>query len=219
MTWRLIVIAALLVGTAGYLRAASRPEEVLPREPLAGLPTTLGAWSGVEAPELDNEVLEVLGVDDYITRVYTETKASNAASSLPVGLYVGYYTSQRQGDTIHSPMNCLPGAGWQPLDTGTLPLKVEGAAPQDVNRVVIRKGELRQVVLYWYHGRGRIVANEYWSKAYLVWDAATRHRSDGALIRVISPVGIGERDDSAAEGRAVAFTEALYPHLARFLPS
>lgn len=216
MTWRLVVLSALLLTTAGYLRAASAPELVLPRESLSRLPTTLGSWTGAQAPDLDNEVLEVLGVDDYVTRVYEEAGAPVDAR-LPVGLYIGYYTSQRQGDTIHSPMNCLPGAGWQPVRTGTLALDVAGAT-RTVNRVVIQKGELRQVVLYWYQGRGRVVANEYWSKAYLVWDAATRRRSDGALVRVISPVATGETGDEAAERRVVSFAQALYPELPRFLP-
>lgn len=219
MTLRLMVIAALLMGTAGYLGASSRPEEVHAREPLAALPTTLGAWVGSAAPDLDNDVLEVLGVDDYITRVYTEQDASSGVPSIPVGVYVGYYTSQRQGDTIHSPMNCLPGAGWQPVDARRLALPIGLDDRGQVNRVVIQKGELRQVVLYWYQGRGRVVANEYWSKAYLVWDAATRHRSDGALVRVISPIGLNEPDDLAAERRAVAFTTELYPQLARFVPN
>lgn len=214
---RLLVIAALLIGTAAYLRAASRPEQIPAREVLSALPLTLGPWAGSSAPELDDEVLDILGVDDYITRVYRDTSAAAGPLS-PIGLYVGYYTSQRQGDTIHSPMNCLPGAGWQPVDVATVPIPLDGGPPAVVNRVVIQKGESRQVALYWYQGRGRIVANEYLSKAYLVWDAATRHRTDGALIRVVSPVAAGEPDTTGAEQRAVAFAAALYPSLSRFLP-
>jgi EpsI family protein len=196
-----------------------RPEEVPLRLPLAELPMQLGEWTGSAAQDFDNEVLEVLGVDDYVTRVYSA--GGDAAASAPVpyrmGLYIGYYRSQRQGDTIHSPMNCLPGAGWQPIDVSALVVNETGAR-SEVNRVVIQKGEHRQVVLYWYQGRGRIVADEYASRAYLVWDAATRNRSDGALVRVISPVLSAEHDYLAAERRAVAFVRLLSPHLKRFLP-
>ncbi len=222
---RLLIVAALLAGTAAYLRARERPEGVPLREPLAGVPMQLGQWTGTAAPDFDNEVLEALGVDDYISRIYgapaTEGSAGNlsrAPARYQLGVYVGYYTSQRQGDTIHSPMNCLPGAGWQPVDVSRLAIDVGGAEPADVNRVIIQKGEDRQLVLYWYQGRGRIVANEYASKVFLIWDAATRHRSDGALVRVVSPVLPTENDSELAERRAVGFTQELYPYLSRFLP-
>lgn len=214
VTVRLLIVAALFVGTAAYLRAASRPEALPSRDLLAGLPMTIGPWTGSAAPDLDNEVLDVLGVDDYLTRIYRDTSAAGA----PIGLYVGYYASQRKGDTIHSPMNCLPGAGWQPVDVATVSMPIDGATSPIVNRVVIQKGEYRQVALYWYQGRGRVIANEYTSKAMLVWDAATRHRTDGALVRVISPVLEGEATVAAAEQRAVRFATALYPSLSRFVP-
>lgn len=213
---RLLIVAALLVGTAAYLRAASRPEQPPAREALTRLPMAFGSFAGSAAPGLDNEVLDILGVDDYVTRIYRDT--SVAGTLAPIGLYVGYYTSQRKGDTIHSPMNCLPGAGWQPVDVSTVSLPLDAAPPLVVNRVVIEKGEHRQVALYWYQGRGRVVADEYLSKAYLVWDAATRHRTDGALVRVISPVLAGEADATAAERRAVRFASGLYPSLSRFVP-
>jgi EpsI family protein len=215
---RLLIVTALLGGTTAYLRAAMRPEHVPPRSPLAEVPMQLGEWTGTAVADFDNEVLEVLGVDDYITRVYNASAVSAApAAPFQIGLYVGYYRSQRQGDTIHSPMNCLPGAGWQPVDVSTSAIDLNGS-PAEVNRVVIQKGELRQLVLYWYQGRGRVVASEYVSRAYLVWDAATRNRSDGALVRVVSPVLPTERDSGAAERRAVEFARLLSPHLSRYLP-
>lgn len=203
---------------ASYLAAAAGGDEVPARAALGELPMTIGEWRGAPTPDFDNDVLEVLGVDDYITRVYSDA----AAAPLPrarhqIGLYVGYYESQRQGDTIHSPMNCLPGAGWQPLEATSLPIDVGDGRRIDVNRVVVAKGESRQLVLYWYQGRGRVVASEYLSKAYLIWDAAARRRSDGALVRVISPM-LRTEDAPAAERRATAFTQALFPHLHRFLP-
>ena len=208
---RLLVIAALLVGTAGYLAAASRPEAAIDRRDLGELPLMLGAYAGRELPPMDDAILEQLGADDLINRLY------RAPGQADIGLYVGYYTSQRQGDTIHSPMNCMPGAGWVPADVGRQRLDVAGV-PLEVNRVLIQKGEHRQLVLYWYQGRGRVIAGEYSSKAYMVWDSATRHRTDGALVRVIVPLFAADTPEDAAQ-RAVAFVQELYPRLGPHLPA
>jgi EpsI family protein len=116
-------------------------------------------------------------------------------------------------------MNCLPGAGWQPIETSTVAIPTESASSAvEVNRVVIQKGQDRQLVLYWYQGRGRVVANEYLSRAYLVWDAARRNRTDGALVRVISPVARSEKTPDSAERRALSFAGGLYQTLGPFLP-
>jgi EpsI family protein len=159
---------------------------------------------------MDRATMNVLGVDDYVLRAYS-------SGDQIVGLYVGYYRSQRQGDTIHSPMNCLPGAGWVPVQAGRMRIPTTGGGEVEVNRYLIQKGEERQVALYWYEGRGRTVASEYWSKAYLVWDAASRNRTDGALVRVLSPVARGEDADAAAR-RAEAFTARLLPLLPAYVP-
>jgi EpsI family protein len=213
VTIRLLIVAAVLLATAAYLSAARRPEPPLAREPLADLPTVIGDWEGQAAETLEADIVRALGVDDHITRVYY------ADGQPPVGLYVGFYASQRQGDTIHSPMNCLPGAGWQPVAAARVALPVQSPdGPIEVNRVVIQKGDDRQLVLYWYHGRGRVVASEYVSLAYRVWDAATRSRTDGALVRVISPIARSEDGPDAAERRALSFASGLYEELPRFLP-
>jgi EpsI family protein len=214
MTARLVVLTVCFFTTAAYARHAMRPEEVPPRAPLDRLSNQVGRWIGHEAPKFSDEVLAVLGADELVNRLYV------APREPPVALYVGYYQSQREGDTIHSPMNCLPGAGWLPVTNERAPIDVPGrAAPIVVNRIVIRKGPDRQVVLYWYQSNGRIVASEYWSKAYMVYDAVRRHRSDAAIIRVISPVLPDEDSTAAAERRATEFVQALFPHLERHLPS
>lgn len=211
-TSRLVVLAAALVGTAGYLNAAARPEQIPARRTLAAFPMTMGEWSGQRAPDLDAATLEVLGVDDYLSRIYS----LNGEPALSV--YVGYYMSQRKGDTIHSPMNCLPGAGWIPMSAERIKVDAPGGSAIDVNRVLIQKGDERQVALYWYQGRGRSVANEYVSKAFLVWDAATRHRTDGALVRVISPIRASEGSGAIADERTRRFVQLMYPHLGEYLP-
>lgn len=212
MIARALVLSGLIV-TAGFYSARANGDEVsAPREALATLPRTLGAWSDPVDLPLDRETRDVLGVDDYLNRTYV-----NAAAQ-PVNLYIGYYGSQRQGDTIHSPQNCLPGAGWQPVEGGAASLDINGR-PITVNRYVIQKGLDRQVVLYWYQGRGRVVANEYANKFWLMVDAARLHRSDGALVRVVAPVTHSAHGSLAgADAAAAEFTREIFPRLSRFLP-
>jgi EpsI family protein len=214
MTARLIVLSVCFLATAAYASHAGRPEEVLPRQPFQTLSSQIGRWQGREAPKLSDEVLAVLGADDLVNRWYL------APDEPMVSLFVGFYQSQREGDTIHSPMNCLPAAGWMPVVNDHASIQVPGRAePIVVNRFVIQKGADRQVVLYWYQSHGRVVASEYWSKAYMVYDAMRTHRSDAALVRVISPMLPGEGSTAAAERRVTEFVQALFPHLERHLPS
>ncbi len=208
MARRLFLLALCLLGAAAFVGSASRPETRPARLPLANLPMTIGPWQGHEAAPLDRETLAVLGADDYVNRWY---QAQGGAATL----FIAYYASQRQGDAIHSPMNCLPGSGWQPIERGREQIAVAGRV-LDVNRYVVQQGTERQVVLYWYQGRGRTVASEYWSKAYLILDAALRHRSDGALVRVTAPVVTSEQ---AAGETAARFVRALFPFLGEHLPS
>jgi EpsI family protein len=221
MTRRILVVAMLLVVTFGYLARKSTAEPTPIRQPLASLPMQLGTWSGQPAPDLEQKILDVLGVDDYARRTYY-------ASGEPgwVGLYIGYYASQRQGDTVHSPLNCLPGAGWTPVsqDRARLTVKDTPTASGDrevtVNRFVIQKGLERQLVLYWYQSHGRVVASEYWGRIYTVADAIRSNRTDAALVRVMVPIlGDTPADVSAAQARAVRFVETMFPYLGRHLPS
>jgi EpsI family protein len=205
---RAAIVVALILG-AGVVASRRTSAETPPgREPLAALPFTIADWSGREAAPLADDVVAQLGVDDYVNRRYAR------AASAPLGLYVGYYESQRQGDTIHSPQNCLPGAGWRPVSSRVAELNAGGERLR-VNEYVIQKGLDRQVVLYWYQGRGRVVANEYANKALLMFDAARLNRSDGGLVRVIGPV-VSTTD--AASEELSSFVAALFPHLNRHLP-
>ena len=125
-------------------------------------------------------------------------------------------SSQRTGDTIHSPKHCLPGAGWVPGRAGdvSIPLLSDGSVT--VNDYLIQKGRDKQLVLYWCQARGRTIASEYWAKLWMVLDALRRHRTDGALVRVIAPTGKAE---SEARERAVEFVRSLYPRLKDFIPN
>lgn len=212
---RLMTVAGLMLATAGYLTLKVRAEPVPIKQPLNSCPMLLDHWQGQRAPDFDPQTLEVLGVDEYISRMYADN------SGQPLSLYIGYYASQRQGDTMHSPLNCLPGAGWSPVSFGRTEVAVRKAAdgpeePITVNRYVIEKGLDRQMVLYWYQSQGRVIASEYWGKFYLVLDAIRNNRTDGALVRIVVPI---QTDEAEAERRAIAFTRTLYPLLGRYLPS
>jgi EpsI family protein len=206
------IVALCFCVSAGLLARASQVEAVPARESLAGFPLEISGWSGQRGPEFSEAIRRELGVDEYVNATFTGPSRS------VVGLYLGYYGSQRQGDAIHSPANCLPGAGWQPVAIGRL--RVDVGQPVDVNRWVIQKGEDRQVVLYWYQSHGRVVASEYASKIHLVFDAIRLNRTDAALVRVVTPIaGDSPNERAAAEQVAVAFVKSLFPLLGRFLPA
>ena len=215
MTTRLLMLSVCFLGTAAYARHAMRPEEVLPRRPLQALTNQVGRWAGPGSAEVQRR-----SARRARRRRLLLNRHYLSAREPAVSLYVGYYRSQREGDTIHSPMNCLPGAGWLPIANDRAAIPIPGrTAPIVVNRFVIRKGSERQVVLYWYQSHGRVVASEYWSKAYMVYDAVRSHRSDAALVRVVSPVLPSEEGTAAAEQRVTEFVQALFPHLEAHLPS
>ncbi len=218
MVTRLLITSALLLGGAGYT-GYQREAEVLPDRPaLTTLPMQLQRWQGRNDPPFDDEILAQLGVDEYVMRSYL------APTEPIVSLYVGFYESQRQGDTIHSPLNCLPGAGWLPMHQGRASFDVADASAHarhiTVNEVVIQKGLDRHLVLYWYQSHGRVVASEYTSKLYMVADAIKLNRTDASLVRVITPItGETAADVEAASRRAQAFAKGIFPSLSRVIPS
>jgi EpsI family protein len=219
-TWRAATVSLSMLMGAVAIASASRTAVPPARESFATFPGTVGRWKLESAPPLEPAVLTVLGVDDYVNRVYSQDERTSAE------LYIGYYGTQRQDDSIHSPMNCLPGAGWEPASREyvTIPVspgQAHGSVPPVyANRVVIEKGLDRQIVLYWYQAHGRSIPNEYWSKAYMVYDALRLNRTDAALVRVAVPVDPDSAaGDYEATAAATAFTQALYPVLGRFIPS
>jgi EpsI family protein len=156
-------------------------------------------------------VLDLLRVSDYVNRLYV------APGSVPIWLYVGYYETQRQGQIIHSPQHCVPGGGWTILSHAYMPVPLPGRGePATINRVLIGKEGERQLVLYWYQERGRIIANEYAAKLYLITDAVTRNRTDGALVRISAPV---VRSEDATLQQLLEFIRIAYPDLAASLPA
>jgi EpsI family protein len=214
MLTRAAVLCLMLGATSIFLANARRAELPIARTSFDAFPMTLGGWRATIDPPLSDDILTVLGVDDYVSRVYYQP---NGAA---VGLYMGFYGSQRQGDTIHSPLNCLPGAGWEPVDQGRLTIANVDGAGRDitVNRYVVQKGLSRQLVLYWYQSHGRVVASEYTSKFFLIHDAIRINRTDGSLVRVIAPIHVGD-DEAPAQQLAESFVRVLFPVLPTYLPN
>jgi EpsI family protein len=216
MSRRILLLCLLFLAGSAYLATATDTEPIHVRKPLAGFPMQIGGWTGRDAP-FGDRVVDLLGVDDHLSRSY-------ALKSALVGVYVGFYQSQREGKTIHSPLNCLPGAGWNPLSRDSLRIPIDdgtnsGTRTIEVNRLTIQKGPSRQVVLYWYQSHGRIVANEYLGKAYTFLDAIRLNRTDAAMIRVISPIATsGNQPEQVAERAAVEFVQSAFPLLSRYLP-
>jgi EpsI family protein len=212
---RAIAVCLLLASTSVFLANAREAEVSVTRTTFDKFPATIGTWSSITDPPMDEDVLRVLGVDDYVSRIYYQPTGA------AVGLYMGFYGSQRQGDTIHSPLNCLPGAGWEPVSQGRLHIaNADGQGRAiTVNRYVVQKGLERQLVLYWYQSHGRVVASEYTSKLYLIHDAIRLNRTDGSMVRVIAPIKVGATDDGAsAERLAEEFVRVIFPVLPAYLP-
>ena len=205
---RFFVTVGILLAGIVLLHGVSHGEPVPLRQPLGQLPMAMDGWLGQDDP-LEARIVSALGVSDYVNRAYTNV------GKQPVDLYVGYYQSQRTGKTIHSPKNCLPGAGWEPVRAGRLTIPMTAMPAITLNEYLIEKGPAQYLVLYWYQAHGRVIASEYSGKAWLVLDAITRNRTDGALVRVLTSTRNGE---DQARARAVQFVQALYPRLGRFIP-
>lgn len=211
--WRLALVSIVFFLAAGWLAQWSTHAKVPLAAPLETLPMRIGDWEGYRQPAFDPEVVETLGVDEYVNRSYTSVAGS------PVLLYVGYYGDQRSGRTSHSPLKCLPSNGWEPVEIGRTSVHVptaSGGYALEINRYVVEKGTERQLVLFWYQSRGQVIASEYWAKISLVGNAVRFNRTDGALVRVIAPLGSNPHDQERA---AKAFIESLFPVLGRYLPA
>jgi EpsI family protein len=223
----------VLVSVMLFLRHAPQAEDVPLRLGLAAFPfewisAEHGAthWIGRDVG-LEPDILAVLRVDDYMMRVYAPLTPDLSRLTAPVWLYVGYYQTQRSGVTYHSPLNCLPGSGWNILSREVTPLAIGDRGPAAsgelrVNKVVIQKGLETQLVLYWYQDRGRTITSEYWAKAYLLLDAITRNRTDGALVRISVPIAAPPGDRRGVDeafGVASQLLRDAYPRLLAHLPA
>jgi EpsI family protein len=208
---RFLTVAALLATATLFLRSRGKGEILPPRQRLAFFPLQVGAWQGREVV-IPQWALEILGAGEFLERTYSRTLGEPV-----IDLFVAYFPSQRMGTSVHSPQNCLPGAGWTPVESARVEFDRPGGSRVQVNRYVLSKGLDRMLVIYWYQSHGRVVASEYWAKFYLVADALRMNRSDGALVRLSTPLVAGERIGSGQQ-RLVEFTHQLDPLLSLFVP-
>jgi len=209
---RTIAVAAILLMAMGFTQYISRAEVIPASKPFSMFPKQIGEWTGKES-RFDQKIYDILGVEDSFLGNFRSQDGRN------VNLYIGYYESQREGDLIHSPRNCMPGSGWNVADISYETIKHPSGESGNakVIKLLLKKGAQKQIVLYWFHSRGRIIHSEYWQKIYLVVDSIFRHRTDGSFVRLIAPVING--DESSTVNNLKEFGELLMPILEEFIPS
>ncbi|MGO9852361.1 MAG: VPLPA-CTERM-specific exosortase XrtD [Steroidobacteraceae bacterium] len=220
-----VVVLLMLLAAVLPARALPQRVEVRPGRPdFTGFPMQIGAWRG-QRQALEAVYLDTLKVDDYLLADFARAgvdagPGGAAAAAAPVNLYVAYYASQRTGEAAHSPRSCLPGAGWRILDLRqheVSGVRGNGAALR-VNRVLVQHGPDRELVYYWFQERGRDITSEYLVKWYLLEDALLRNRTDGALVRLVTPLPENE-PQAAADARLARFTASVLPALRGYLPN
>jgi len=206
--WALVVALAAAGAVINFWEVAG--EARVARRPLAEFPAEFAGWAkrGADA-RFDAATEAILRADDYVSRDYTD------ASGRLASLYVGYYGTQRTGATYHSPLNCLPGSGWTLDEPATVEIKPAARPAFEANRYVIRNGSQSMLLLYWYQGRGRATASEYWDKVYTVVDSIRLRRSDAAMVRVLVPV---TGSDEEAFETAARFAAEAAPLLSPYVP-
>jgi EpsI family protein len=211
-SWRFVLLLAIVLAGGAVIHVWERAGEArVSRRELREMPAEIGSWRQVGADlRFDAQTESVLRADDYLSRNY-RLPDGRAAS-----FYVGYYATQRTGATYHSPLNCLPGSGWEMREPASVTIQPANGGPAfEANRYIVQNGDDKQLLVYWYQGRGRKVTSEYWGKIYTVIDSIRRRRSDGAMVRVLMPVGKSEEETLRA---ATDLAAQATPVLSEFVP-
>ena len=208
-----IACVVLTLISLGLVKAIDTRAEVIPdREQFVNFPLHFDGWRG-EQDNLQQIVTAKLKLSDYLLNNYSKN------SGPPVNFYVAYYASQRKGVSPHSPRVCVPGGGWSITDIKRTVIDVEGRETAlNINRAIIQNGQHRQLVYYWFKQRGRDIANEYWMKWYLLTDSLSLNRTDGSMVRVVTPIVPGEKD-ADADRRLQAFLGDVDGMLDNYVPN
>jgi EpsI family protein len=201
---RVLTLVLIVQGILFY--SASRGESAIVAAPLSAFPTTIGAWKMLSQGIIEQDELDVLKADDTLTRVYGSPEGV-------ASLFIAYFKTQRTGQSPHSPKNCLPGSGWQPSASGTEDVSVGGETIH-INRYLVSKGDTQSLVLYWYQSHGRVIADEFKAKFYLIEDSIRQHRSDTALVRIVVPYPQNGIEDKIGTD----FVKTFYPAVEGYLP-
>lgn len=204
-----IVAVGVVVNAWAYLGEAH-----VDRKQLKDFPEQIGEWRRSRPDQvLDDATLSVLRASDYLLRDYRTADGRSA------NFYVGYYASQREGASYHSPLNCLPGTGWTLSAPAKAMIPLPDGSQFAANKYVIENGEYKSLMLYWYQGRGRTVASEYWGKVYTVIDSVRLRRSDGAMVRVTVPMGDLPNSEDIALRTALDLSARTVAALPEFVPN
>ena len=222
-TSQIWLVIACLFATLIMIHVRGDVDEVPPSAPLSQLPTTLDGRVGQDVP-ISPEALEILGKGDFLNRLYVPGEAiatpaqRGTAASAPIQLFIAYFATQRSGQSIHSPQNCLPGSGWSFLHSGVTDFTDRTGKTFHVGDYLISDGRDKQEVLYWYQSHGRSIANDYKAKALMLTDAIRYGRTDAALVRVITAVGSSEEPEVAHQ-RVVDLAKSVTPLLPEYVPN
>lgn len=211
-SWRFAIALIAIVAVGALVNSwAYLGEAHVDRKELKGFPDRIGNWqqTGVDA-QFDSATMKVLRATDYLMRDYQRN------DGLRANFYVGYYATQRDGATYHSPLNCLPGSGWTMNEPGKITVSTVDGRSFTANRYIIQNGDSRSAMIYWYQGRGRAIASEYWGKVYTVIDSVRLRRSDAAMVRVTVPV-IGSEQKAMEAAAELAGTASTA--LSEFVPN
>jgi EpsI family protein len=209
---RFTVVALLLAGASLFQHMHAGNVAAPPRISLASFPLELGEWIGSDIP-IAPIILNKLDRGEFLQREYLDQNAKGPG----VSLYLAYFPEQRAGRRSHLPEDCLAGSGWSTLESGVTTLSLPGYKPFPANRYLITKGSDRQLVLFWFWGRGRGIASEDWADFYLVFDSLRFNRTDDALVRINTPLQPGEEPE-AGQRRLLSFAERMSPLVGSFIP-
>jgi EpsI family protein len=203
---------AILVVTLALSSTVNDVEKIPERRSFSQFPLAIGQWEG-KRQLLEQEIIDELDLSDYVAVNYWKPEAP------PVDIYIAYYESQRKGASIHSPETCLPGGGWIFSQEGTRSVSLPGKNPSSitVKRVIMEKSGMRHLVYFWFSQRGRVLTSAYELKLYNLWDGLVKKRTDGALVRVLSPVDSSEKIDDADQ-RLQSFIGEMMPLLDAYIP-
>lgn len=204
----MLVFLLLVAAFTQYLTRASERVNLPTRQPLSELPEQIDSWRQIDSQTLSGGTLRELAADDYISRTYANADGTYAY------LFIAYHAGQHHRQTFHSPQNCMPGAGWTMSNYDLLSFNDRGEA----NKYLIEKDGVKMLALYWYQGRGKMIAGEYRARLDTIRDAMLKGRTDAALVRVIVPMGKGDGAEDFARKSALDFTRALLPILPRYVP-
>lgn len=216
---RFWAIVLLMTFSAFVLHVRGDVDKIPYSRPLSELPTSLDGRSATDIP-LNQETLDVLGKGDFLYRMYQASPGAPMTrdARVPISLFIGYFATQRSGQSIHSPQNCLPGAGWTFLSRGESQFTDRTGKTYRVGDYLITDGKSSQQVLYWYQMHGRSIANDYKAKIYTLADSIAQGRTDAALVRIITSVQPGEEREQA-RNRAIEFARQITPLLPAYVPN